>query len=448
MSYWDSLQPASFRGVPFGVVGAEGRFGRRNVVHEYPYRDTVWVEDLGRSPRRISLVGFLVENSLLYAGGDVIAQRDRMISAAERPGDGILIHPTLGRLTVSCLSVATRERWDQGRVIELGFSFVEAGKLTFPTNATSTGDAVLGACSLADAAAGSDFGVAVATALPQGAAVVGQAMATTGDWTGIASGLASRATSLFNLVAALPGNFGRFVGQALGNAFSGVGIAGLPSVSVSGLISTGAQLRATVAAAVNAAGAAAAVLSLANTGPYVTGIQAVATALLATGINPAGAIRLMIELGDFTPSRPTTSSPTGRAMATMQGAVGDLCRRAAVVAVARASVSYQPTSYDDAAAVRSTVTGLLDAEITIAGDQGQDATYAALRALRVAVAQDLTTRGASLAHMETVATPEPQTALTLAHRLYQDASRADELVDEAAPIHPAFLPTSFRALAS
>ena len=28
-------------------------------VHEYPYRDTVWVEDLGRSARKFTLRGFL-----------------------------------------------------------------------------------------------------------------------------------------------------------------------------------------------------------------------------------------------------------------------------------------------------------------------------------------------------------------------------------------------------
>src|SRR4051812_33537247 len=112
MSFFEQLRDASFRGIPFGVFSSEARFGRRNAVHEYPYRDTVWVEDLGRAARRISLIGFLV-------GDDVIAQREQLIAACETEGDGELIHPTLGHLTDSLMSLSTEERWERGRVFEL-----------------------------------------------------------------------------------------------------------------------------------------------------------------------------------------------------------------------------------------------------------------------------------------------------------------------------------------
>ncbi len=47
---WEEhLHQASFRGVPFAVLEADGLFGRRQAVHEYPYRETAWVEDMGRS---------------------------------------------------------------------------------------------------------------------------------------------------------------------------------------------------------------------------------------------------------------------------------------------------------------------------------------------------------------------------------------------------------------
>ncbi|EKN4897377.1 DNA circularization N-terminal domain-containing protein, partial [Yersinia enterocolitica] len=32
----EHLHPASFRGVPFAVMTAEGVFGRRQAIHEYP----------------------------------------------------------------------------------------------------------------------------------------------------------------------------------------------------------------------------------------------------------------------------------------------------------------------------------------------------------------------------------------------------------------------------
>jgi hypothetical protein len=42
----------------------------------------------------------------------------------------------------------------------------------------------------------------------------------------------------------------------------------------------------------------------------------------------------------------------------------------------------------------------------------------------------------------------PLLAPVIAMMLYQDASRADELVGELGVRHPAFVPASFRALAS
>src|SRR5436305_959267 len=70
MSQWiDSLQQASFRGIPFGVLSGAGRFGRRLALHEYPNRDKPWPEDMGRATRRIALTGFLISDSAVYAGG-------------------------------------------------------------------------------------------------------------------------------------------------------------------------------------------------------------------------------------------------------------------------------------------------------------------------------------------------------------------------------------------
>jgi prophage DNA circulation protein len=129
------------------------------------------------------------------------------------------------------------------------------------------------------------------------------------------------------------------------------------------------------------------------------------------------------------------------------GASSDLFRRAAVLALAQAVTGYTPTSHDDAAAVRVLVTGRLDAEIQIAADQGQDATFNALHDVRTAVVQDLTARATSLASLVQVATPQAVPALFLAQRLYKDAGRADELIAEANPIHPAFMPVVFKALA-
>lgn len=181
---------------------------------------------------------------------------------------------------------------------------------------------------------------------------------------------------------------------------------------------------------------------------FATAAQELAAALYGAAVRPADALRLLASLADFFPDDVTSSSVIGDALQVMQSAAGELFRRAAVVALARASADYEPTSADDAAAVRNIVCAALDAEITAAGDQGQDATFNALRAVRAAVAHDLATRGAGLSSISSVSSNLSMPAPVLAQRLYRTPGRADELVSQAAPIHPAFMPVKFKALSS
>jgi prophage DNA circulation protein len=177
-------------------------------------------------------------------------------------------------------------------------------------------------------------------------------------------------------------------------------------------------------------------------------VQSFAATVLAAIPNPADAIDILSQITAFAPAPIASTSAIGQAQSTAQGGVADLCRRAVLVALAQASATYQPTSYDDAAAVRDAVCTLIDQEILNAGDEGQDETFLALKALRAAVTQDLTARGATLAPLITLRFGAPLPALTLAYRLYGDISRADQLINFADAPHPAFLPVSFRALAS
>lgn len=176
-------------------------------------------------------------------------------------------------------------------------------------------------------------------------------------------------------------------------------------------------------------------------------VQALAAAVATSATNPADAMRVLAVLAAMQPASATPSSPTGIAMASMQVAVSDALRRTAVIAMARASASYRPTSVADAASVRATVCAALDAEILIAGDQHEDATYNALRKLRSAVSAYLTKRGAGLPSVATISSGVAMPALALAQKVYRDASRADGLVAQSNAIHPAFLPIKFKALA-
>ncbi len=175
-------------------------------------------------------------------------------------------------------------------------------------------------------------------------------------------------------------------------------------------------------------------------------VVGVTEAVRAAASNPADAIRCLSALVDFYPAVPAPISPISIAQAQTIVATAALCRQAALASLALACAAYQPTSYDDAAALKLSVTALFDREITAAADAGLDASYLALRQLRTSVVNDLTMRGSLLPHLQTVTTNLPVSTLELAYRLYGDASRADEIAQRSDCQHPGFLPVEMTLL--
>lgn len=170
--------------------------------------------------------------------------------------------------------------------------------------------------------------------------------------------------------------------------------------------------------------------------------------LYATVTDPAQAIPLFTSLTQVDLQAVLGSDAISNAQATVQSSIYDLWRRTAVTILAQASAAYQPTSYNDAEDVRMAVANVIDSEITIAGDQGEDDTFLALKQLRAAVVQDLTVRGAALAPLTTFTFGENLPALALAYQIYQDITRTDQLTAFGNSPHPAFMPVSFQALAA
>lgn len=181
---------------------------------------------------------------------------------------------------------------------------------------------------------------------------------------------------------------------------------------------------------------------------FAADVAAVSEALRAAATAPADQVRLLTALADYAPTLGTTTAPIGAAIASAQTAVAALCRRSALVSLCISCSDYQPYSSQDAISLRDNVAALLTAEMTIAADAGDTNTYQGLRDLRTAVIRDLTDRAAQLPAQVTVTTPSPAPSLTEAYRLYQDASRSDDLIARVDPIHPAFMPTEFQALSS
>jgi hypothetical protein len=172
--FLQALRPASLGGVPFGVYDARTFAGRRNVIHEYPYRDEAWIEDIGRQPRRFDITGFLVANSQAYGGGSLARQRMNLLAVIENLPSATLVHPTLGTINdVNVLAFEFDERVDLGPgVLEFRLSLIQGSALLYPTSPSSTTGALAQAADGVDTAGLSDFVADVAVPLLAGAAVV------------------------------------------------------------------------------------------------------------------------------------------------------------------------------------------------------------------------------------------------------------------------------------
>ena len=209
----DARLTASWRGVAFLVRESELRFGRRQAMHEYPFRDTVWVEDLGQATRIVAFRGFLV-------GDDVDDQLQGMLAAAEAPGNGTLVHPTLGTLTASLLEpIVARDAMEQGRVWSLEFVFVAGAERVYPNAADDTQDAVGAAADDATAAVAGSFASVgttlqtvvstVSAGITDAQQVIEGVQSTVSDFVDTVSELAADVGTVSSL-AGLNGNYGRF----------------------------------------------------------------------------------------------------------------------------------------------------------------------------------------------------------------------------------------------
>ena len=446
----EHLHPASFRGVPFAVMKAEGVFGRRQAIHEYPYRDTAWIEDLGRATRRLTIRGFLIQSSGLYNAPDVITQRNSLIAACEMPDAGTLVHPTLGEMTVSIPESGLRlnEGAESGRVFEFTLTIIESGLRVF--SITSSADALSSIQS-------SWFGLATKSVATFIATVKGEIRSVTQTirtlkstaafWANMVNSTTSEATNLGNVLRSTLGRdrYGRYNHGTVGGSVSGATASVSTQSDTTNLSALVAQRmavsvegRASVLAATDTLTEAASVEAHANA------VLAVVNAILASGASTLDLIRMMQELTSINDDtfRPNPSD-NNTAAASYQLMIM-LCAGAMVFAASQ----YQPESYDDAVDILTRVCDVVDGAALSAADSGNDEVYQVLMDLRGSIVTLLQQTGANLSRVEIVNFNRSLPALNLANRLYQDARRGDALVEMANPVHPAFMPIRFKALNS
>jgi prophage DNA circulation protein len=445
-SWASALKTAQYGTVKFLYEDVETAAGRRTSIHTYPYRDEVWVEDLGKKPRQFEIRGFLVENDLVTKSQGVTAERDRLLKLCEGSAPQTLIHPTLGtQKNVTCLSLELNDRRDLGMVIEFRMSLIITGQRLYPTPTVATQQNVAANAQKSWLATALDFAKSVASAIQLGAAMVQAAVSTAVGFVQFALNVVNDVKSIVNQVSSLAGNFGRLFGGS-NNGYAGSNPPGSSSATAASLLAQGTANIAAVSAAGVALTAAASNLS--NSTALQTAATNLMAAVAATAADPADAIRMLSSIAQYTPPMTPAPGTIGTGMATVAASMSAMMRRTALAQIATTMTTYQPFSQQDAQTTLSNAVSLFDAEILTAADNGDDNSYMALRALRQSMILDMQSRAGSLTSIAAFNMASPLPALALANRIYRDATRADQLVTQVQPIHPAFMPASFQALAT
>lgn len=389
MGWRDTMQPGSFRGVPFSVAATEGEIGRRTVLHEYPKRDVPYAEDLGRKAREFTL-------DALVLGEDYMAKRDRLVEALEQPGPGELVHPYRGRLRVSVLSARLSESTEQGGLARFSLTFVEAGENAHPTAKTDTASVVDAAAEAAQDLAIADF--ADLFSIVGASFLAADALAT----------LLSAMTGIRSAANGLLGN------DSIGPAFLYQLTAAEGQVEPQ--LTTPQPLALSLYEPIQDLGRMAGAL------PGIAALRG-----LFAWTAPANRNYPLIT------AAPT---PTQARQAANRTAITQLVRRAALIEATRAAAGVAFDSRTDAVILRNDLDEQLDAVAYTASDS----VYRGLMALRVAMIRHVDAVSLDLKPKVSYLPGWTQPALVLAYRLYGDATREADIVSRNRTIrHPGFV---------
>jgi prophage DNA circulation protein len=409
----------SFRAVPFAVLGSGGETGRKQAVHQYPYRDGVYVEDLGKRGRVYHIRGFVT-------GATAAAQRDLLVLAAETAGTGLLIHPTIGVIKAACMNFAWGEPDGITGRIDVSFDFLEQKDLLGSTVKVALDAAAAAAALVAQAVSASSYAKTATAALAVGQPVVAAAQAVATGWGRVANQAVRSPRAMASAISILPGNNGRYT--------SGNAAVVDNTATVSTVLADLTTSRVAMESAVADLGAGGTADALSSAALNVA--ELVRTSLADPGAQMAALLSL------------ATLAPIGAAIATARSATAAMCRQMALASIALACADWNPTSSDQAEALRKLVATQMDTAATEAADEGYTDIWRVLRDLRSSLTTFLAQQASQLPDQITVARNGPLPALVLAQQLYADGSRSDDLIGRANPIHPAFMPTNFQALSS
>ncbi|HGJ5864546.1 DNA circularization N-terminal domain-containing protein [Arsenophonus nasoniae] len=443
------LRPASFGGVPFGVLSGESVFGRRQAVHEYPYREQAWIEDMGRSTRRITIKGFLVHDSQVYSAPDVMTQRNNLVAVCEAGKTGTLNHPTLGEMTVSVTESGLRlhERVENGRVFEFELVVIESGLKVFAITGSENAQVSHRKNYLAiSKVAAAKFIAAVKgemRTLTQARKVLKQ---TVEHWINLANATLNEASNLSDALKSTFGSeqYGRYQKGDIGGWVSGA----TGQRKARKVTDTDTQLSKKIRLSAlisrhNISEALTALARVESIEQFTTAVQSVFILMIDMPGSDERKWQIFETLSFFEPSQFYPGEGENR-LATLTHMLLVVLAASALSVISGGLI---PTNSYDAARYQKKLCQSLDNAIRHTGDLALDEIYLLLLDMREQGVSYFIQMGSEQGQLAQYQLPDVLPALTVAHRLYQDARRSDELVMEVSPHHPAFMPPRFKALA-
>ncbi len=394
-----SLWPASFRGVLFQVEADHHSGGRRLAVHEFANSETWFVEDLGRSVRVFQVTAYLASDT---SDSDAAALR----STLEMAGPGVLVLPVEGTLNAYLRNFERAYQKDRMGYIAFSLNFVAQGASSPLTSALMLAQLVYDAV---------DNLAAAASASAAGINVLGQA-----GWVSDAA-----ITALQDIPAAVE------------------------TVRASAIIdpAVGATLQTTLSNVYNAVPDGVSSLTGLTTTVVADSIAA-ARALGAAMVPSAATADFGAAIDDFAAS-PGATGTTQTALTVAANAL--LAQQLAVLALLTAYVeSLIATNFPDrpsGVAARQAMAARFETIMAPLSGAADMALYQALEDLRTTAVTYFSTVVANLPPLVTASANANKPSLVWAWELYQDLTKAADLVARNKAHHPAWMPPLISALA-
>ncbi|EHR4161301.1 DNA circularization protein [Salmonella enterica] len=443
----------SFRNVPFLIYKEQRERGGRNIVkREYPLRESGGADDLGP---KLPAFTFTV----IVEGDDAQAQRKALRDALYAPGAGELIHPDYGTLNVLIDNFESRYNVSEQRVVEFTINATPQANDTAPDAQKDTATALT-------TKAGNGLN-SIFNTLADGWAVVSdnlhdlQAMADTVSGkidalentvssVGIMQDISNFAASF----SAMKGNITALITSPLRMAqqFAGVfsGLIALPSLPSLSLLcdkkrnqSDGTYTGASPAGSLSTPDEA--VRSQGGTQLYQA-LSAFHDTLVTqdrqrdlNGLTPAAQANIRLIQSVMQSAVVLAQVQTAASLLTI--AVAQAATPAGTGATTDTPITVSLLqSAADVQAVSHMLGQSLDAQVLAFSGQGYTRTALALREARLALVEDLTTRGVQLPGVSSVAVRTTEPALVTLYRATGNSVQWQRFVRRNGVVHPLFIP--------